>query len=617
MNTQIQSLIENLGIVLQDLKSRLTSLNYTNSANRVGGLIDYINTGFQSDLYDLNELLTTRGKDILIMADQANIFICVGLDSVERLIDTYLYSMKAEEDLVPIVSNLNSQLIVNPNEAHVVTTLNDLETRLVNLSTACKKGVQIVDVYKDVLNVNTTVGITLSVSPRALKNLEKLGQSNYKTITTDLGNTITSSTSTTLESNELCWPIIIDSKSQILLAMISCLSDTSNYEEVRIFNKKDQLTLDLHSELIDPQPLSIPDVLVSRYNTTAFYNSLNIDNILNEIDARFDVVNDFEFTKEEVLAYIPELENFRSQVMNGLLINNYVEYYNDLKQNTFNTLLISSLHETIGYTSNLTENIVFRPQDSQILLPLDLINNILNIEYYNYMMNNDLFQMVSEQFPNEITKVSQSGEIQVYLGNNVKIDKMLKKYKYHYTVYKDLLNIRHGIFQIAGYNIVYTNNKLYVNLKHSEKIGPFELRELFEHDLSVIYDLVGLFDDGVQNTTITANTFSGRTNYTKHIVSEYKVIDKTIERSTQVDDNVVVTSSSNSTEKVTQWITNNRVESTSTMIATQYRLEVHEDRLSSTEARNKSMLLAIQTLGLREKLESFINETWLAEIPRS
>lgn len=617
MNTQIQSLIENLEIALQDLKSRLTSIGYTNLANRVSGLIDYINTSFQNDLYDLNELLTTRGKDILIMADQANIFICVGLDSVERLIDTYLYSMKAEEDLVPIVSNLNNQLMVAPNEENVTLTLNNLETRLSNLSTACKKGVQIVDVYKDVLNVNTTVGITLSVSPRALKNLEKLGQSNYKTITTDLGNTITSNTSTTLESNELCWPIIIDSKSQILLAMISCLSDTSNYNEVRIFNKKDQLTLDLHSELINLQPLPIPDVLVSRYNTTAFYNSLNIDNILNEIDVRFSVANDFEFTKEEVLAYIPELENFKSQVINGLLINNYVEYYNDLKQNTFNTLLISSLHETIGYTSNLNENIVFRPQDSQILLPLDLINNILNIEYYNYMMNNDLFQMVSEQFPNEINKVSQSGEIQVYLGDNVKIDKMLKKYKYHYTVYKDLLNIRHGIFQIAGYNIVYTNNKLYVDLKHSETIGPFELRELFEHDLSVIYDLVGLFDDGIQNTTITANTFSGRTKYTKHIVSEYKVIDKTIERSTQLNNNVVVTSSSNSTEKVTQWITNNRVESTSTMIATQYRLEVHEGRLSSTEARNKSMLLAIRTLGLREKLESFINETWLAEIPRS
>ena len=337
------------------------------------------------DIYDNNIL--NRGIDIILVADQADQFVCNSIDTFERLIDIRTFAIN--DDLISKLNDMlyaikstyinkfsststsveynNSTDVALFNTA-VVSCFNDLLlliTKIEEYTLLINTANTNIETFSKILRVNTTVGIALSVSSKSWRLARKLNKHNYTTV---LGADIPIvNINTELKDSDI-YPFELFSvfPKYVIRSVIE-----SYIKESDILNINKSFSISLNSN-------EYLDIVVTETDVDLITNSVVSDSIFRTAP-NLSVLND-NFNE---FNYLYDYNSFENMVKNAYVISNYdniklkISGLSDsLKPNSTDLSLYNSLGYDLadGLTSNLKNFIISKNSHN-------IIYNLFNYKY--------------------------------------------------------------------------------------------------------------------------------------------------------------------------------------------------------------------------------------------
>lgn len=663
----ISNLIIDINLQLDPLQIKLTLSNLI--TNDIINLMNstIVETG------DFSDLIIQRGKDILLLADQATQFICVANDAFDRVVDNwnwmtsqdmYVEILLISKDLKDLILNyfeeifarkdlllddelLITQELINSCILSINAKLDEIAININNIKDICRKSKEVNDIFKNVLFVNSTVGIALSVTERAWQIMKRINKFNYKTTETKLDEIIDSTSSLNLRLNPLLPKSVLSQEVTNNNLLIKLLTNNVRFEKLGkayyITNKKDTDTniFDLpesFDKLYDSQIREsyIPEI---PYQVLEVINEIGMVQVLGNIDIPlvteyYNSITAPGFTLEE---FIQEFQKetfikWYNKYLDGSVINNIINYNNNKKQyfqlqsvlKEYN-ILVEPFIETNIFPEiiyNLKGNVVSSGEietEVQNYINLSRLNIIDSNEYLtkiNELKNNFVLPLVTESFSGQLT-ISRYNIIE---GKET-LEEVIDQFKYSVKIYKNDFKMHYAEVKInkndyftvnqetMNSNYLY-NEEVINNLTFIEKINHrVKLEHVYKSFINT-YEFIGTY---FEMTSLIDNI--------ERVVEDKmagikKIILQDLVSSINVDESYNITSTTNETDIETHWVTNNLIERVSVDVTNIYRDELINSRMDFTQARVNSIISTLRFLGYRELLDQYIDDTWTYKIPR-
>jgi len=668
-NSSLDNLENNVASVLSQINNSLSTLNYKieefNDDNdysialqelNTDIIIDYSKLGNEKYL-DASEFITARSKDFVLLSDQADQFICVALDTFSRIVDTHVYINNGLEyhvnESASIISNhfkqLTSYIIDNYSETDSFIEAEINRVMLIcdnEYLTLCESFIGILNIgskirdtlklFEDVLFINTTVGVALSVSDRAWGEMVALNTLNYKEETNKLPVDISTEESDKLEDN------------------LYYKSDS------RLFDKINQDLLILLSDniIFNIDPLYTISILNVYKNSggaslDTTFSSLDFGKSFNHsIPIQFkELLSDIEFVKQLVITddilseywdnlsvddqLLQSKENFISDGTSDDISSNILLYTSEdiisifidnFKFNTNLSNLSNYLYDKFNYNVNNVKQ----------LKVLSLFNDDPSDTYNKHILFDDFIKSLRAQYSLTSSYASEHNYRELdYCTNKLSNTQYDRNGSISIMIYKD--NKPYKQLETIKYDITFTKNDFFVTMAKikyndiSAQIdnGVMELNyyiSSFVNDIEVGFDNKSviyqkyeinnqLFGNNLDNIIIDYKEIQN--NIEESRLNESKIIDNIVYQSSKIDDKYHITKTLDRTLIIFEWISDNKMERVVTRISNVYRKALIEGKMDMANARTNSILKSLEYFDIRNRMERFIDDTWNVKIPRA
>lgn len=636
-----------------------------------------LTAGTNTSFGALSDKILQSGKDLLLMADQANQFICVSNDSFSRVVDIFLYLKQKgfETDIKnqiigmeTLIDDLNTYLTgqvgitstVDASTAQtqantlnnlITTELNTIETNFVSVNALFKKSVDILKIFQNVLSVNATVGIALSVTKHAWEELKIMTLLDYQITVTEDPLVNTTADSTVLTENTLFPTTIgdqylkaLDFFSKVFLDSQTIIAGVKKY---KVINKKDlvvdALTVDssfgpLLNEAIQSTTRANPDLLNSVFGDIAFVESLDLSDAT--LTTYYNTLVSPAITLDEFLAEFSSLSftTLITKYSGGItsdVVSEYITNHKSYLQYLMVKQVVNSANlNTLSFSYDepmITDGEVFDDSANLSSLFSTEVVTYLKSLRSDYSVQQAYFDridaLVSDYHVYNQTKpllhTSQSGEISILEYNMGEIDvlsKVLSKFKYNYSVYQDDLQIYYAEVKINDNMFVIRNNRMILSYQiKTENATDVEYVTKEDRHLILEYGLSGYLANNTYDTPqIELVDYKEET---EEIIESKLLGDEIVNLisvSTSYNDvNSLYTISKDVTTTTTNttYISDNPVERITTNITNIYRDELLNNRMDFSQARINSIVSSLRFLRYRDELENYIDLTWDMNIP--
>lgn len=682
--TVISSQLDTIDIKLADIVTMLDLINADlDPADALS--LSLVNTAVMKDLTagtntsfgGLSDKILQSGKDLLLMADQANQFICVANDTFSRVVDIFLHlnSKGFETDiknqllnLETLIDNLNTYLIsqvgITTNAEAVAAqaeanTLNNLitdelssiETNFIDINNLFRDSVQALSIFQNVLSVNATVGIALSVTKHAWDELKIMTLLNYETTVTEDPLVNTTADSTILTENALFPTTVGDQHLKALQYLSKVFLDNTTVvagvKKYKVFNKKDLvpelLTVDpsfgpLLNEVIQSTTRANPDLLVPLFGDIAFTESLDLS--VQTLTDYYNTLVDPQITLETFLGEFtsPEFTTLLAKYSAGIssdVVSEYVTNHKLYQQYLMVKQVVQDARlNTLNFAYNeamiLDGEVFDNSANLSSLFSIEVINYLktLRADYALQQAYTDRVDALTSEYQvynqaKTLLHTSQSGEISILEYNIGEVDvlsKMLSKFKYSYSVYQDDLQIYYAEVKINDNMFVIRNNRLVLSYQiKTENATDVEYVTKENRHLILEYGLSGyLTNNSYDSPQIELVDYR---ESTEEIIESKLIGDEIvniIDASTSYDSIsglYTISKDVTTTTTNTTYISDNPVERITTNITNIYRDELLNNRMDFAQARINSIVSSLRFLRYRDTLENYIDLTWNMNIP--
>ncbi len=676
LQTDIIGLLSNIDLIITNINSNILTIN-TNSGVTPGltwsnistGEIATLNNNFDTTLGELSDKIIISGKDLIAVADQANTFICVSIDTFSRIIDTYLYigtgglsdylinHLNILHDNLQILDAYITSRLTNISAAEITATqttinlddkalsdLSNIVDKINNINNICTESVNAISIIQDTMIINTIVGITLSVSKHSWNELKLMHQLPYTSVVDAPVVSTTTTSSATLVSNtnyptegfsdsykdnisKLIKQIFLkDAVYQNSDLTYKIVNENTQFEGLNIPKEFHALTsaqiLNLpKKDIIRLEPIMLDVVFVEQLDITdavltAYYNTLTTSVKLSDF-----------------LLYFKSSEflNLYNKYIDHSVINEYNNYIQDEinfklfsdSLNTFNTFVYSSkLPNGISLFNSSTLDTT---DNSVNQLPLEMINyiktsrqtylsnaqHLVDLDNFKIIFNANLPSLVNEQ---------KQGTISINKYQNDKLVEIISLIDYKYNIYKDEYNIYYAECEVNKTKFILKGNNLTIsyNIKTDQNITSVVNIKL-NRVITEFLKIDGLLSTNVMNdVVITPYLFNEHrvTTTNDAATGDKTVLTNDIVATQNINLIFDITNDSSSVHTNFTYVSDNRLERITTNITNYYRQKMLDNVYDFNEARTRSILESLTYFGYRQSLENFINDTWTALIPR-
>ena len=633
------------------------------------------NTNLTNSITTFNDTITNRGIDIVLLADQADQFVCNAIDAFDRLIDIRTFAI--DDSLMSILNNNLNLLKVDYidkffSDADVVKfndstdvvkfnkALNDLFYKLEDFVNTYNSYIYLinlsnsnVELFSKILRVNTTVGTALSVSSKSWNLAKKLNKHNYKSTITSENYDITSqkqeiSYFPLQMFNEFPKYIIRDNIDNYITENDILNINKSFQIRLNSLEYIDVIVSEININQLDDPGFGIQNMTLqsANDNISKFYNLF--DNVMfDKIIKNAFVISNYD----KIKTLLPNLGP--SLLPDSDIVDSYASLGYDLKFG-----LIVNLKEFI--TSKVSHNIIYEALNYKFgsLKPYPTIAE-LGLEYESYIPSG-LFSL-PWLYTNGLN-ANTSDAIQIY---DLIFNESSSVFNHDLNV--DYMNFNHLCYNyILGYSYKNVNKIVSIYLKNDETHSTTVLKRFEsnintvsnpvdtasgliyfvnpmnrEHYMSFKYlnDFYFYLEDTYLNIDDPLYTDTRKFNF----FGKYNIIDniKTLEsfklkESKTVTDgyegkvdryettiySVVdytkhyITGSCEHTHTETSYITDNQVVRVATNVANTYRELLLDNKIGYNDARFKAIQFTIKYLRFRETFDIIIDKSWDLNIPR-
>jgi hypothetical protein len=610
----------------------------------VGNIVSKM-MSFNITINNFGTFLKDRGLDIILVADQANNFVCTSNDTFTRVIDVYnnLFDQNYYEfytsTLNDIVVALNGFTFDNTqvddrediyNFFSTIQTMFDpiIEQANKNIS-IINKSMEITTLFQQTLTINSTVGIALSVSQQAWELAILLNKHNYKTNTLESTSDVYESEG--VENQELdvntLFPTQIDSTK---INNIKLYLELLKLENGDIFYTNVEKTkyIKITKAITPKDNFNYDYETMNIYDANTTYNdNRNMDGLIS-IFKNYQYLKDMHIDKELYLKYCTDNN---VDAVSTEVFDQYYDYYHfdySLKYNQYLKDImyiqkinnVKNIYENIDIDINQyleTKSLEFYGENNLSMSNLILKNNKNSLD--DYLINvsetfNDIIETKIINFKDEYLKFKQFEHnvlltvTEYNIVNDNIIEKVLENVKISATYFANKYYIISGNFKIGKNIFNKFNDKIYHNYENTiiseESDGYYKtennvIETIYNYSDKKITKIKGVFD------IYTEEKFRGFKIYDNIKIESsinnglYKIRKELIHKKTETifdNDNVVV--------RVTTGITN------------VYRQQMIDGKIDFVEARQKSILKSLAYLQVKYKMDKYIDDTWVAEIPR-
>lgn len=670
------------GLLVSQFKAKLTTVFNKASQINVNIPDDYNIIEYNINKFDDINLQTTnllnaistfdatisnRGIDIVLLADQADQFVCNAIDAFDRLIDIRTFAIN--DELMSVLMNKLNELkslhidkffsdadVVKYNNSispvdfnsglnNMFTSLNDFINLvnsyiyLINLSNTN------VELFSKILRVNTTVGTALSVSSKSWCLALKLNKHNYKST-----STVDNFDITTQKQDIADYPLTMFTEFPKYIIR----DNIDNYiTESDILNVNKSFTISLNSSeyldivvsevnigsLDDPGfNIQNPSIQSLNDNFSKYYNLF--DNVMfDKVLKNAFIINNYDTIKSLIpsltASIVPDASvldtyaslgyNLKNGLVNNLkdfviaknsynIIYKYLSYkFSTLSSYSYDSFIPAGLFEYNWlYTNGLDKN------SADALKIYDLVfnessttfNHDLNTLYMNFVHMSYTY-VLGYNFKN-INKV-----VSIYLKNSdTNSTTVLKRFESNLNAISNICETASGmIYFVNPMSREHHTIFKYLNDYHfyltdtyldiSDPLYTDTRKFVFFGKYNVVDNVKTLESFDLMETKILTNGYEGETD--RYETHKYNVIE---------NQQHYITGSSEHTHNVISYITDNPVVRIATNVANTYRDLLLENKIGYNDARFKAVQFTIKYLRFRETFDTIIDKSWDLNIPR-
>ena len=678
------STIENIVSVVNDINSLIHDIN--NNADAGSPVINDITIDdsnlqlkideVSSDTNGFGELsdkITNHGKDILLIADQANQFICVATDTFSRVVDVYVYlnTLGVNNKILDAMTLIYNKCLdikdylstrtdkltaddIKVTKHAVESYANELQTLTTNyitisdsLSDLAAKSLNVLTIFKNVLAVNTAVGIALSVTKHAEQELVLMNNQPYKTTTVEKPLVTEKESSSNILDNSLMNKAGIGNIHLKFLKFFPQLFLKSSlisgeFSDYNITNTPDltpespNISADfktLTPDEIKKLPRNLPVQIENVFGQIAFFEDLDTSD--DSLQTFYDTIIDPSISFLE----------FKDLFNNKLYLELLNKFQNDVSSTAIDEYIVS--YKKYLQTKMLSTTL------QNYAIPADGIlykgEFILNDSLYKGTINNPNFHMYFNQFfkakyseykkslnyftktekmkkdyrdlhiPDELKIKQQSGNLKIKQMKNGLLTANISNFKYSFKIYEDDIQMYYIEAIVNGIKFVIKDGILVLlyNIK-TENSSDIELVIAENRTIFTEYKIDGYLI--LNNTEHTLSLIDYHENNIKNISlkKDGQEIEQIIEINSEYDtdnNDYNITRTTKETDVTTTYISDNPIDRIATNITNIYRAELIKGHLDFTQARIRSIVSSLRHLGYRKVLDDYITLTWDLKIP--
>lgn len=684
LNTDSATVITNIININTDISNLIQGIN--NNAESASPVINNIVIN-SSDLQlkieeitsdelgfgELSDKIANRGKDILLIADQAEQFICISNDTFSRVVDVYIYlnslgvnnkildaltliydkALDIKDYLSTRTSNLTISEVIDTKtavesiETELQTLITDYESVSNSLSNLASKSLNIISTFQNVLAVNAAVGVALSVSKRAEEELILMNNQPYE-ITEIVKPLVTENErSIKILDNGLMNANGIGNMHLKFLKFLPqlFLEDSlisSEFFDYNIIKKIDLVPKDpkvgnefrtLSQSEIDTLPRNLPVQLESLFGQVAFFEDLDTSDA--SLQSFYDTIIDPSITFLEFKElfndniYLELFNKFQNGV-SSIAIDEYIISYKKYLQTkmletTLQNYNISS--DGVLYDDEFILNDTLYKGDIENLNFHIYLNQFFKTKYSDYNGSLSSFTKIEQMkidykdlhIPDTLRLKQQSGNLKIKQMKDGLLTKNISNFDYNFKIYEDGVQIYYAEAIVNDIKFVIKNGVLVLvyNIK-TETSTNIELVTSEDKTILTEYKIDGYLINNNAEHTLSLIDYHEDNIKNISLKKDGQEIEQIIEIDSEYDVNAEdynVTRTIEETETNTTYISNSPVDRIATNITNIYRTELIEDRLDFPQARVRSMVSALQHLGYRKVLDDYITLTWDLGIP--
>jgi len=614
-----------------------------------------------SELYSSSDefidFMLRRGKDIIMISDQANHYLCNSNDAMDRIVSTYLWlPSKSFEELIAkidqtiqefdnIIKNIlrYKNLLENNQEVDYLDLVNlsedikklldDLPINMTNIISYLEntinisnQALDITTLFSKTLDVITSVSVNLTLSQRMLDTLTCMNL--------NVNSPIKEKIEPRIEKIKYSKFRIKDERYNVLSKYINYLMLNDKYvlndKYIKLVREKQDVILDIN------YPTRLLDSKYIKYiiPLSEIYDLLKVGTTLQTLDLQIQTLSDYYgtlkypvFTLEEFLNEMINVRNEKARLEGLGIIYDYLDNkLKEKKDKTFNLLF----PEYVLQEELFTTEKYFKFDDYELLGDTDLhysVQHYIQQHFQNeYRISNEL-QLKSKinELYNELQlerkEVKESGVCSIVLYNqDGSTDKIIDRFAY---------NIEYVTFNgFYRYLAAEINNKhtflidqdklhLYYNgtLPHEDNLNTIIEQS---YDTKLIYNYLPYCGTTTGNNTFEIDSLEDITYYKSKDVLSGNEEDFTIKSNLEyIDNELYVKQVTIGYETKLEINVENEVERTVSYVTNNYREEAFADKITLEEARNRSILVSLEHLKYKDKLDNFIDNTWKLNIPNS
>ena len=678
------STIENIVSVVNDINSLIHDIN--NNADAGSPVINDITIDdsnlqlkideVSSDTNGFGELsdkITNHGKDILLIADQANQFICVATDTFSRVVDVYVYlnTLGVNNKILDAMTLIYNKCLdikdylstrtdkltaddIKVTKHAVESYANELQTLTTNyitisdsLSDLAAKSLNVLTIFKNVLAVNTAVGIALSVTKHAEQELVLMNNQPYETTTVEKPLVTENESSSNILDNSLMNKAGIGNIHLKFLKFFPQLFLKSSlisgeFSDYNITNTPDltpespNISADfktLTPDEIEKLPRNLPVQIENVFGQIAFFEDLDTSD--DSLQTFYDTIIDpsISFLEFKDLfnnkLYLELLNKFQNDV-SSTAIDEYIVSYKKYLQTK---MLSTTLHNYAIPADGILYKGEFILNDSLYKGTVNnpnfhmYFNQFFKAKYSEYKKSLNYFTKTEKMkkdyrdlhISDELKIKQQSGNLKIKQMKNGLLTANISNFKYSFKIYEDDIQMYYIEAIVNGIKFVIKDGILVLlyNIK-TENSSDIELVIAENRTIFTEYKIDGYLI--LNNTEHTLSLIDYHENNIKNISlkKDGQEIEQIIEISSEYDadnNDYNITRTTKETDVTTTYISDNPIDRIATNITNIYRAELIKGHLDFTQARIRSIVSSLRHLGYRKVLDDYITLTWDLKIP--
>lgn len=612
--------------------------------------------------------MVDSGNDVLLLADQADQFLCVANDAFERIVDTFLllsretfadiyvqnlllvktkyqqmldYLLFRENDLTTsgiLTTQGNTTILYN----NIIVEADILASTITDIDNLVNKSTEILTIFKESLQVNSSVGITLSVSKRAWNTMKKLSSLNYtitevmvpEIVSTDTIDVITQSSIGPDNLGGLEIKFLLDLP-KLLIKDNVFESDDFKFEISHIHEEMDNHILSSNfnsksssvvNQILYPKPFYLKNIFGHIKFMTNLDLSENSLNMFYNLNSNTNSVSLIEFKNQFQSDTFTSIRNKFIDDINSSVIDEYQLYFDKNEQLNHLTYILKNVR--IRENINL-ENMRFEDEllfDGLDLRFEELLNSYIRQSFITFKSTSnylsDLTIMLNSYHNNHLNDFVISERLQ---GNCT-----IKQYK-NDVLYKNISNISYNIVIYRKNNtIVYMEGLVndisfkidldILTLVFKIKSETFDnLHRVINQDriLNNTYKIDGYLYSTDSKLTSNIITYNEESQKVTTVVALGEVTNSSIVYNAYYDDISQYILERRITDKIvtTTYISSKRHIRIASAIANSYRTEYLANRMTFSEARVSAIVSSIRHLNYKTTLEEYIQFTNDLNIP--